>query len=408
MRYPVKYANRHGLITGSTGGGKTYTLASMAEHFVSIGTSTLLIDAKGDLEGLAANPANNVRFWDCHGKRGAKFSLSLHDLGTELLTRALELTEAQSGALDVAFTLAEMNDSNIHTIADMRAALHASKNMGEEARLALGNVTGTSAATVARALLKLERAGGNVVFDGQRNDVAAFIHGGLNIMQAKELVQSPALYSAMVLHILSEFYNRLPECGDLAAPRLVIFIDEAHLLFTDAPQGLVRRIEQITRLIRSKGVGLYYVTQAPSDIPAGVLAQLANRVQHRMGGATLADKRAIRAAAETLPLPAGLNGETAIMGLGIGQALYSFVGDDGKPEQCRVAKMPAPSVPLGLFNDLRAYCLGDVEIVRKMAEMAPHGPALNHLLQSLVTAAGMVAGVAVVVLPIAGLIYWLI
>lgn len=349
--FPMKYATRHGLIAGATGGGKTWTLASMAEHFNRAGVPVLAIDAKGDLEGLSVGN-DTVRLWDCYGERGEAFPISLHDLGPDNLARALQLSDAQAGALDVAFMLAQSQRLNIHTLDDLQHALQAATGLQGYERLTLGTVTTTTASIVARAALKLKRAGAAQIFNGERADVARFLEGGaLNILQAVTLCESPALYGAIVLHILNQFYSRLPEQGDADKPRLAVFIDEAHLLFADAPPAIVQRLEQITRLIRSKGVALFYVTQSPADLPPVILSQLANRVQHAMRGATTADLRAIRAAADTMPSAPGFDAAASIPKLATGCALVSFMSEGGAIMPCTVAAIPTPANPPRALSD---------------------------------------------------------
>lgn len=388
--FPLKYATRHGLIAGATGGGKTWTLASMAEHFTRAGVPVLAVDAKGDLEGAGA-----ARLLDCYGERGEALNISLHDMGPDALARALQLSDAQAGALDVAYMLCESQRLNIHTLDDLQHALQAATGLQGFERLTMGTVTQTTASIVARAALKLKRAGAASIFNGSRYDVADILAPGLSVLQAVRLAETPALYSAIVLHILNQFYTRLPEQGDASKPRLAVFIDEAHLLFADAPPAVVQRLEQITRLIRSKGVALFYVTQSPADLPPVILSQLANRVQHALRGATQADLRAIRAAAETMPAAPGFDVAAAIPTLGTGEALCSFMNEAGAIMPAHRSRIPTPHTPpRALSEGERAAFMpaAPAATVAPVQGVAPRGALAGYWLGFALTWGAIIGG----------------
>lgn len=336
-----KYANRHGLIAGATGTGKSVTLMRMAEEFSRAGVPVFMADVKGDLAGLAVPrhlEANPVRFWDVFGQRGRPFRLSLTALGPDLLARMLELTDAQKGLLEFAFTKVPATLGDLANICNDAAGMN-----------------GTNAA-LQRQLNRFERSGGAELIGmpefGLENlfeDFGAF-PAPIHILDAMRLIHEPVTYATLMIWLLRELYERMPEVGDLDAPRLVVFIDEAHLLFQDAPSALVATIERMARLIRSKGVGVYFVTQSPDDLPAPVLGQLGNRVQHALRGATLRDQRAIRAAAETMPINPAINAADAIAGLGVGEALVSTIGPDGAPQPVQRIRIQLPACRLGTIS----------------------------------------------------------
>lgn len=347
-----RYANRHALIAGATGTGKTTTLATVAEGFSAAGVPVAIADVKGDLAGLArAVPAALL---DPFGKVGAPARLDLWRMGPDLIARALELSDAQSGALDVAFAVADAQGLALSDLSDLRQLLRLLAADHRAVSESVGLVTPSSLAAVQRAALRLEREAAGA-FGRPALDVAAFEQhasdgrGVVSILAAAGLARTPGLYGAMCAFILSDLYARVPEVGDLDRPRLALMLDEAHLIFEGAPAALVRQMESVVRLIRSKGVALIFVTQSPADLPAGVLGQLQNRIQHGLRGATPADLRAIRAAADTMPAPRGFNAARAIEGLGVGEALVSAVGPDGRPglaDLVKVARCRADLSPL--------------------------------------------------------------
>lgn len=353
-----KYANRHGLIAGTTGGGKTVTLMTLAEGFSAAGVSTFVVDAKGDLSALArSTPA---RFLDVFGEQGEPARLSMERLRPELLARVLCLSEAQAGVLDVLFSYAQSLNVAIHTIADLNAIIQRARADAASVREQFGHFTPTTLAAIGRAVLRLEREGGRQAFDADSFDFAQLFdpetdrtgRGRVSILVAEKLMRSPSLYAAFCTYLLTDIFERLPEAGDLERPRLVLFIDEAHLLFQDCPPALLQRIERVVRLIRSKGVGVYFVTQSPADIPPNIVAQLGNRIQHALRGATPADARGIRAAADSLPANPRFDAAAAIGRLAVGQALVSTIGPTGEPTLVEMVRVDLPRCPLGALTPM--------------------------------------------------------
>ncbi|MDP2356889.1 MAG: DUF853 family protein, partial [Beijerinckiaceae bacterium] len=351
-----RFAKRHGLIAGATGSGMTVTLMTLAEGFSAAGVSTFVVDAKGDLSALARSTP--TRFLDVFAELGEPARLSMERLGPELLSRVLCLSDAQAGVLDILFFVAQAKGLALHTISDLNAIIGLVRAHPEEVREQFGHFTPTTLAAISRAVLRLEREGGRQAFDAQsfdflslfgerQNGTTAEGHGRVSILVAERLMRSPSLYGAFMIHLLQDVFDRLPEAGDLERPRLVLFMDEAHLLFTDCPPALLQRIERTMRLIRSKGVGVYFVTQSPADIPPNLVGQLGNRIQHALRGATPADQRAIRAAADSLPSNPRFNAAKSIGGLGIGQALVSTIGPSGEPNLVERVRVDLPRCPLG-------------------------------------------------------------
>ena len=348
--------NRHGLITGATGTGKTVTLKTIAQDLSDAGVPVFLADVKGDVSGMAVAGeqsdklatrlaeigvaglnfhASPVRFWDVYGEKGAPVRTTISEMGPVLLGRLLGLTEVQEGVLNIAFHVAWCGE-------------HA-----DELSLSYGSVSKQSVGAIQRALLVLEDAGGEVFFGEPALDIMDWIgcdadaHGFVNILDATRLAQSPLLYSTFLLWMLSELYERLPEVGDLDKPRMVFFFDEAHMLFDDAPKALVQKVEQVVKLIRSKGVGVWFITQNPADIPEPVLAQLGNRVQHALRAYTPAEQRAVHAAAESFRANPAFDTEKTIGELATGEALVSFLDADGIPAVVQRARVIAPGCSMG-------------------------------------------------------------
>jgi DNA double-strand break repair helicase HerA and related ATPase len=371
-------ANRHGLITGATGTGKTVTLQVLAERFSRIGVPIFLADVKGDLTGLAlagtATPtlrerlkatgapepewhSNPVVFWDVFGRRGLPVRATISDLGPLLLGRLFGLNETQHGVLSIAFRSADDAGLLLLDLKDLRAMLQFVGDHAREFQTQYGHVSSASVGAIQRALLQLEDQGGDRFFGEPMLDVDDLMQtdangrGMINILAADDLIQYPKVYSAFLLWILSELFERLPEVGDADKPRLVFFFDEAHLLFADAPGALVEKIEQVVRLIRSKGVGVYFVTHNPSDLPEVVLAQLSNRIQHALRAFTPHDQKAVRAAAATLRPNPPLDAERAISELAIGEALISVLDETGTPTPTERAWMLAPGSQIGPIAD---------------------------------------------------------
>ena len=351
-------ANRHGLIAGATGTGKTITMKVMAESFSDMGVPVFLADIKGDLSGMCRPGKDSedmqrriarfgledfkyksypTRFWDIFGDEGHPVRVTVSSMGPTLLARLLSLTEIQAGVLNIVFRVADDNGLLLLDLKDLRAMLQFVGDNRAEFTTAYGNVSTASIGAIQRALLAFEGEGGELFFgepeldirDWMRTDVDG--RGFINILSSQRLVQSPTVYATFLLWMLTELFERLPEVGDLEKPRMIFFFDEAHLLFTDAPKALVQKIVQVVKLIRSKGVGVYFISQSPSDIPNDVLAQLSNRVQHALRAYTPAEQKAVRAAAKAFRVNPAFDTETAIMELGVGEALVSFLDEEGIP-----------------------------------------------------------------------------
>ena len=353
-----RMANRHGLVAGATGTGKTVTLQVMAEHFSRIGVPVFMADVKGDLAGVSqpgtASPkiqerlgllkivdhpfeGSPVTFWDIFGEQGHPVRTTVSDLGPLLLSRLLNLNDVQSGVLSLVFRIAD--DSGLHLLdfKDLRAMAQYAGDHADEFETEYGRISTASIGTIQRGLMTLDEQNADLFFgepsleleDLMQTDPAG--RGQINILAADKLMLTPRAYSTFLLWLMSELFERLPEVGDQDKPRLVFFFDEAHLLFADAPQVLLEKIEQVVRLIRSKGVGIYFVTQNPLDIPDVVLGQLGNRVQHALRAFTPRDQKAVRSAAETFRQNPKIDVETAITQLGTGEALVSFLDEKGQP-----------------------------------------------------------------------------
>jgi len=366
-------ANRHGLITGATGTGKTVTLQVMAEQFSRIGVPVFMADVKGDLSGItqagAASPKFLERlkmlgvpepayagspavFWDVFGEQGHPVRATFSDLGPLLLARVLNLNETQAGVLALVFKVADDNGLLLLDLKDLRAMLQHVGDHAQEFQTNYGNVSAASIGAIQRGLLALEQQGAERFIGEPMLDVDDLIQtdgdrGIVNILVADRLLAAPKLYSTLLLWLLSELYERLPEVGDPDKPKLVFFFDEAHLLFTDAPKALQDKIEQVIRLVRSKGVGVYFVTQNPLDVPETVLGQLGNRVQHALRAFTPRDQKAVKAAAETMRANPKIDTEKAITELGVGEALVSFLDAKGRPGVVERAYVLPPASRIG-------------------------------------------------------------
>jgi uncharacterized protein len=367
-------ANRHGLIAGATGTGKSVTLRVLAEGFSSIGTPVFMADVKGDLAGICRPGGDEpkiaerarqfglpgfaytvfpVLFWDLFGAAGHPLRSTISEMGPLLLSRVLNLNETQSGVLALTFKVADDNGLLLLDLKDLRAML---QFIGENARslkTEYGNVSAASIGSIQRRLLELEGQGGDKLFGEPALDIADLMQtdedgrGIINILAADRLMQSPNLYATFLLWLLAELFEALPEIGDPEKPKIVFFFDEAHLLFDDAPRALLDKIEQVVRLIRSKGVGVYFVTQNPLDVPDDVLGQLGNRVQHALRAYTPRDQKAVKAAATTFRQNPDLDAETAITELGAGEALVSLLDENGAPGVVRRALIAPPRSKLG-------------------------------------------------------------
>jgi DNA helicase HerA-like ATPase len=349
--------NRHGLITGATGTGKTVTLQVIAERLSAIGVPVFMADVKGDLAGLSqpgkTSPKFEERlklvgadvpafagcptvFWDVYGEQGHPVRATVSDMGPLLLARLLELNDTQEGVLTLAFKIADDAGLLLLDLKDLRALLQHVGDNASQFQTNYGNVSAASIGAIQRGLLQLEQQGAASFLGEPMLNVDDLLQsvdgkGVINILAADRLMQSPKVYSTLLLWLLSELYERLPEIGDPEKPKLVFFFDEAHLLFTDAPKALLEKIEQVVRLVRSKGVGVFFVTQNPLDVPDTVLGQLGNRVQHALRAFTPRDQKAVKAAAETMRANPKFKTETAITELGVGEALVSFLDSKGRP-----------------------------------------------------------------------------
>ncbi|MEW6163893.1 MAG: helicase HerA-like domain-containing protein [Pseudomonadota bacterium] len=370
-------ANRHGLITGATGTGKTVTLQRLTEQFSAIGVPVFLADVKGDLSGLGAAGAasdklqkrldalgvtdwtpraNPVVFWDVFGTAGHPVRATVSDMGPLLLARLLGLNDTQEGVLQIAFRVADDAGLLLLDLKDLRALVqHVGDNAGE-LKTQYGNISAASIGAIQRGLLTLEAQGGDRFFGEPMLDIADLMQtqdgkGVVNILAADQLMNAPKLYATFLLWLLAELFEQLPEAGDLDKPKLVFFFDEAHLLFTDAPAALIDKVEQVVRLIRSKGVGVYFVTQNPLDVPDKVLGQLGNRVQHALRAFTPRDQKAVKAAAETMRANPAFDAVAAITELGVGEALVSFLDEKGRPAVVERAFVLAPGSRIGPLTD---------------------------------------------------------
>ena len=375
--YPAllpQMSNRHGLITGATGTGKTVTLQSMAERLSYAGVPVFMADVKGDLSGAGAagivSPklqkridelglegfvpyANAVAFWDVFGQSGIPVRATISDMGPLLLARLLNLNDTQTGVLQLVFKIADDQGLLLLDLKDLRAMI---QHVGENAKTfttEYGNVSTASIGAIQRGLLTLEEQGGDLFFGEPMlniNDLMQVDENGrgvINILAADKLIHAPALYSTFLLWLLAELFEQLPEAGDLDKPKLVFFFDEAHLLFTDAPQALTDKVEQVVRLIRSKGVGVFFVTQNPLDVPDKILGQLGNRVQHALRAFTPRDQKAVQAAAQTMRANPKFDAATVITELGVGEALVSFLDEKGRPTVVERSIIFPPASRLG-------------------------------------------------------------
>ena len=373
-----RYGNRHGLIAGATGTGKSVSLMVLAEHFSRLGVPVFLADVKGDLAGLAAAgkhsdklqarldtigiadwraEPNPVVFWDLYGQLGHPLRTTVTEMGPTLLSRVLELNDTQSGVLEIAFRLADDNGWLLLDLDDLRSLLGFVAENRKQVSEQYGLVSSPSIGAIQRALLRLDGDGGKQFFgepalelaDLMRQDMSG--RGIINVLAADKLILSPRLYSSFLLWLLSELFENLPEVGDLDQPKLVFFFDEAHLLFDDCPPALQQRVEQVVRLIRSKGVGVYFCSQNPDDVPNEILGQLGNRIQHALRAFTPRDQKAVRTAAETFVPNPPLDVTQAITQLGVGEALVSTLQDKGIPMPVQRVLMAPPHCRMGAISD---------------------------------------------------------
>ena len=371
-------ANRHGLITGATGTGKTVTLQTLAEAFSRIGVPVFLSDIKGDLSGVSKTGGGNakvtarieqlkledfahraypVTFWDVFGAAGHPLRATISDMGPLLIGRMLNLNEVQQGVLALVFKIADSNGLLLLDLKDLRAMVQHVGDNAADFTTEYGNISTASIGAIQRGLLQIETQGGDSLFGEPMLNIEDLMQtdangcGTINILAADKLMTSPKVYSTMLLWLLSELFEHLPEAGDLEKPKLVFFFDEAHLLFNDAPAALLDKIEQVVRLIRSKGVGVYFVTQNPADVPDKVLGQLGNRIQHALRAFSPRDQKAVKAAAETMRDNPNLNEATIITELGVGEALISCLDAKGTPGIVERALIVPPQAQIGPITE---------------------------------------------------------
>ncbi len=389
-------ANRHGLITGATGTGKTITLQTLAENFSRLGVPVFLADVKGDLTGITQagtvgaklgailkergiEPSPSVAcpatLWDVFGKSGHPVRATVSDMGPLLLSRMLALNEIQQGVLQLVFKIADDNGLLLLDLKDLRAMLQYVGDNSSQFTTEYGNVSAASIGAIQRGILQIDSQGGDKFFGEPMLNIADFMQtvdgkGVVNIVAADQLMNAPRLYATFLLWMLSELFEQLPEVGDLDQPKLVFFFDEAHLLFNDAPKALVERIELVVRLVRSKGVGVYFVTQNPLDIPDTVLAQLGNRVQHALRAFTPRDQKAVKAAASTMRANPGLDVETAITELAVGEALISLLDEKGRPSITQRVFVIPPGSQIGPITAAQRQALIEGSLVAGAYEKA--------------------------------------
>ena len=376
----LKMANRHGLITGSTGTGKTITLQTLAEQFSLAGVPVILADVKGDLSGLAASGTDHPKiqervahnkletfslsafptcFWDIYGEKGLPLRTTISEMGPLLLARVLDLNDVQTDVLNLVFKYADDEGLVLVDLKDLKAILTDMTEKASELQLEYGNISKSSVGAIVRRLVTLESAGGESFFTEPGLDVKHMLQcdfsgrGLIHIVDAQKLMLDKRLYGSFLMWILSELFENLPEVGDPEKPKLVFFFDEAHLLFDDAPKYLVEKMETVIRLIRSKGVGLYFISQSPSDIPASVLSQLGNKIQHGLRASSEKDRKMIKSVAQNYSAPDGFDVEKAIIDLGIGESLVSTLSTKGAPQNVNQVLNVPPRSQMGPIENTR-------------------------------------------------------
>ena len=400
-------ANRHGLITGASGSGKTITLKVMAESFSDAGVPVFLADVKGDLGGTALIGEENenitsrvkklgiedfeyksypVRFWDIFGNYGHPIRTTIDSVGPEILSMMLGLSETQEGVLSIIYKIAEDNNWKLDDIKDLRLLLQYVGDNRNDFITKYGNITTQSIGVIQRCLLTLENQGADKFFGQPELDINDFISldfngkGLINILHAVELFQSPDLYASFLLWLLTNLFNKMPEVGDLDKPRMVFFFDEAHLLFNGMPSYRLKQITQVVKLIRSRGIGLYFISQTPTDIPNDVIAQLGNRVQHTLRAYTPAEQRTVKVAADAFRTNPKFNTQEAILALGTGEALVSFQNENGEPEIVEKATILPPQSKMGVIDDItRNKIINTSSIVGKYDETVERDSAYEEL-----------------------------
>ncbi|MDH1700648.1 helicase HerA-like C-terminal domain-containing protein [Comamonas terrigena] len=402
-------ANRHGLITGATGTGKTVTLQKMAESFAQAGVPVFMADIKGDLGGISqtgsigdklaaslkdrgialpAPTACAATLWDVFGQQGHPVRATVSDMGPLLLGRMLNLNDTQMGVLNIVFKIADDSGMLLLDLKDLRAMLQHVGDNAKQFTTEYGNISAASVGAIQRGLLQIESEGGDQFFGEPMLNIEDLMqtdargHGVVNILAADKLMNSPRLYSTFLLWMLSELFEQLPEIGDPDKPKLVFFFDEAHLLFNDAPKVLLERIELVVRLVRSKGVGVYFVTQNPLDIPDSVLAQLGNRVQHALRAFTPRDQKAVKATATTMRPNPGLDIEAAITELAVGEALISFLDEKGRPSVTQRVYVVPPGSQIGPITAAQRQQLMQQSLVAGVYEKAVDRESAYEVLRS--------------------------
>ena len=389
---PLARANRHGLVTGSTGGGKTVTLQRLMEEFSKAGVPCFASDVKGDLSGIAATGSDQsplaakarsmgrdftparypTAFWDLFGAHGLPVRTSVQAMGCELLARMLRLNDTQEGALAIAFKKADDDREFMMTLDDLRWTLNDMIDNREDVSKKYGNVTASSITTIQRNILALESQGGEHLFGEPPFNILDFMRtdadgrGMINLLHADQLMEAPKLYATFLLWLLTELFRVLPEAGDLPKPKLVFFFDEAHLLFTDAPKQLIQQIERLVRLVRSKGVGVFFVTQSPADIPDAVLAQLGSRVQHVLRAYTAKDQRMVKAAVNAFRENRGVDVKGLITTMAVGEALISVLDETGVPTKVEKVAIIPPSGQVGPISKMERQAILDSSPLRKV------------------------------------------
>lgn len=403
-----KMANRHGLVAGATGTGKTVSLQVMAESFCQAGVPCFMADMKGDLSGISqaghlsgfiekrmaefgiANPQFQscpVRFFDVYGEQGHPMRATISEMGPELLTRLLELNDTQAGILNIVFRVADDRGLLIIDMKDLRSMLDYVGQHAKEYTTRYGNISSASIGAIQRALLQLESQGADLFFGEPSFDIHDLLQteggkGIMNVLAADKLMMQPKLYSTFLLWLISELYATLPEVGDQPLPKLVFFFDEAHMLFEGTSKALIDKIEQVIRLIRSKGVGIYLITQSPTDIPLNILGQLGNRVQHALRAYTPKDQKAVKSAAETFRTNPAFKTEEAITNLETGEALVSFLDEKGAPQIVERAKMLFPLSQIGAITDeQRKAIIAQSSLGRKYDQPIDRESAYEQLLK---------------------------
>jgi DNA helicase HerA-like ATPase len=379
---PLRLANRHGIITGSTGSGKTVTLQRLIEQFSVAGVPVFAADIKGDLSGVATQ--SPVAFWDIFGAHGLPIRTSVQDMGANMLSSMLRLNETQAGAMAICFRKAEDDRSYMLTLDDLRWSLNDMLEEREEVSKRYGNVTASSISAIQRNLLALEAQGGDRLFGEPPFDIADFMttddnfRGTINLLHADKLLEAPKLYATFLLWLLTELFRKLPEAGDLPKPKLVFFFDESHLLFSGAPKPLLEQIERLVRLVRSKGVGVYFVTQSPTDVPATVLEQLGTRILHSMRAHTAESLRKVRAAADTIRPRKGFKAREELPVLGVGEALVSVIGEGNVPTEVEKVWIKMPAGQIGPISDIERQASIEATPLRKKYHAAGADNAATH------------------------------